>query len=277
MRLPVRTTTQSPAWNIADGDERFRLARLEPDVVNVERHRAWRGPRRTFMRPVLEDFAKAEHEHHRACRLKNESRRAPSDTVIWRWRRSTSDGELAVQQCGKTLADVLDRADRWRADVMSAERKKSFVITRRITVHESLSSNSRLSLRVVWSGTRSLFRLVEMRTPSAMRDARLGRAITITASCVRSNTEMLSHAIHIGADNIPERPPDAASCGGNSEQHGKSGGFSRICTFSNYLEDKELLPRSDWSFVHAPHGAFLSGKISWRCSARFRAGGSSCS
>ena len=54
--------------NIADGNERFRLARLEPDVVNVERHGAREIRDRLLVRPVLEDFAEAEHEHHGARR-----------------------------------------------------------------------------------------------------------------------------------------------------------------------------------------------------------------
>ena len=54
--------------NIADGNERFRLARLEPDVVNVERHRAREVRNGLLVRPVLKNFAEAEHEHHGARR-----------------------------------------------------------------------------------------------------------------------------------------------------------------------------------------------------------------
>ena len=54
--------------NIADGHKRFRFARLEPDVIDVERHRAGEIRDRLFVRPVLENFAEAEHEHHGARR-----------------------------------------------------------------------------------------------------------------------------------------------------------------------------------------------------------------
>ena len=91
--------------NIADGNERFRLARLEPDVVNVERHRAREVRDGLFMRPVLEDFAEAEHEHHGACRREVAAHHRHGDGGGV----EHGDGELAVQQCGKTLADVLDR------------------------------------------------------------------------------------------------------------------------------------------------------------------------
>ena len=40
--------------------------------------------------------------------------------------------------------------------VVSGRGKKSLEITRRMTVQESLSSNSRFSARAVWSGTRSM-------------------------------------------------------------------------------------------------------------------------
>ena len=54
--------------NIADGNERFRFARLEPDVVDIERHGAREVRNGLLVCPVLKNFAEAEHEHHRARR-----------------------------------------------------------------------------------------------------------------------------------------------------------------------------------------------------------------
>ena len=53
--------------------------------------------------------------------------------------------------------------------VVTGSGKKSFEITRRITVHESLSSNSRLSARVVWSGTRPIVSAVSNENAASAR------------------------------------------------------------------------------------------------------------
>ena len=93
--------------DVADGDEQLGLAGLQPDLVDVQGHRAREIGDGLLVRPLLEDLAQPQHEHDgaRGIEIAAEHRDRHGRGV------EHGDGELAVPEGLEPLLDVLDRAE----------------------------------------------------------------------------------------------------------------------------------------------------------------------
>ena len=89
--------------NVADWHEHLGAVRLEPDLIDIERHGAREVGNRLFVRPLLEDLAEAQHEHDGACRIEIAAHKRNSDSSGVKH----SNGEMTVQQRLNALFDVL--------------------------------------------------------------------------------------------------------------------------------------------------------------------------
>ena len=93
--------------HVADEDKQLRLARLEPYLVDVQRHCARKIRNGLLVRPLLQNFAQPQHEHDGARGVEVAAHHRDGHGG----RIEHGDGKPAVQQGAQTCADVLDRAE----------------------------------------------------------------------------------------------------------------------------------------------------------------------
>ena len=104
-----------------DRNEHFRFARFDPDLIDIQCHRAREIGDGLLVRPLLEDLAEAQHEHDRARRIEIASHHRNGH----RSRVQNGDRELSAEQRLEPLADILDRTE-GRDDRPHGKRQKEF-------------------------------------------------------------------------------------------------------------------------------------------------------
>ena len=76
-----------------DRNEHFRFARLDPDLIDIQCHRAREIGDGLLVRPLLENLAEAQHEHDGACGVEIAAHHRDSHSC----RIKHGDGKFAVQ------------------------------------------------------------------------------------------------------------------------------------------------------------------------------------
>ena len=93
--------------DLADRDKNFRLAGLFPDLVDIQRHRAREIGHGLLVRPLLQNLAEPQHEHHGACGGKVAAHHRDGDGC----RVEHGDGELPVPEGFQPFPDIFHGAE----------------------------------------------------------------------------------------------------------------------------------------------------------------------
>ena len=90
-----------------NGHKDLGLTGFDPDLIDIQRHRAGKVGNGLLVRPLFENLAEAQHEHHGACGVEIAAHHRDRHGGCIQH----GDGELSVQQRAETFLDILDRTD----------------------------------------------------------------------------------------------------------------------------------------------------------------------